>query len=72
MKWQFVLIHIICQTESPTLLDSWVTDIPSVITCTQNFDCTYFMIYLKTVIGLSPSGSSTVHIHTQTIHRTTQ
>ena len=29
------------------------------------------MIYL-TAIGLSPGGSSTVHIYTQTIHRTTQ
>ena len=29
------------------------------------------LIYL-TAIGLSPSGSSTVHIYTQTIHRTTQ
>ena len=29
------------------------------------------MIYL-TAIGLSPSGSSTVQIYTQTIHRTTQ
>jgi len=27
---------------------------------------------LLTVIGLSPGGSSTVHIYTQTIHRTTQ
>jgi hypothetical protein len=32
----------------------------------------YDMIYLLTVIGLSPGGSSTVHIDTQTIHRTTQ
>jgi len=31
----------------------------------------YDMIYL-TAIGLSPGGSSTVHIYTQTIHRTTQ
>ena len=31
----------------------------------------YEMIYL-TAIGLTPSGSSTVHIYTQTIHRTTQ
>jgi hypothetical protein len=31
-----------------------------------------FMIYLLTAIGLSPGGSSTVHIYTQTIHRTTQ
>jgi len=30
------------------------------------------MIYLLTSIGLSPGGSSTVHIYTQTIHRTTQ
>ena len=31
-----------------------------------------FMIYLLTAIGLSPGGSSTVHIYTKTIHRTTQ
>jgi len=30
-----------------------------------------YMIYL-TVIGLPPGGSSTVHIYTQTMHRTTQ
>jgi hypothetical protein len=30
------------------------------------------MIYLLTAIGLSPSGSSKVHIYTQTIQRTTQ
>jgi len=28
------------------------------------------LIYLLTGIGLSPGGSSTVHIYTQTIHRT--
>jgi len=32
----------------------------------------YDMIYLLTAIGLSPGGSSTVHIYTKTIHRTTQ
>jgi len=34
----------------------------------------YDIIYLLTVIGLSPGGSSmcTVHIYTQTIHGTTQ
>jgi hypothetical protein len=31
----------------------------------------YDMIYL-TAIGLPPGGSSTVHIYTQTIHRTTK
>ena len=30
------------------------------------------MIYLLTAIGLSPGGSSTVHIYTQRVHRTTQ
>jgi len=29
------------------------------------------MIYLLTAIGLSPGGSNTVHIYTQTTHRTT-
>jgi len=30
------------------------------------------MIHLLTAIGLTVGGSSTVHIYTQTIHRTTQ
>ena len=30
------------------------------------------MVYLLTAIGLSPGGSSTVHIYTHTIHRTIQ
>ena len=32
----------------------------------------YDMIYLLTAIGLTPGSSSTVHIYTQTAHRTTQ
>ena len=32
----------------------------------------YDTIYLLTVIGLTPGGSSTVHIYTPTTHRTTQ
>ena len=32
----------------------------------------YDMIYFLSAIGLPPGGSSTVHIYTQTIHRTTQ
>jgi len=32
----------------------------------------YILIYLLTAIGLTPGGSSTVHIYTQTIHRTIQ
>jgi len=30
------------------------------------------MMYLLTTSGLTPGGSSTIHIYTQTIHRTTQ
>jgi uncharacterized integral membrane protein len=30
------------------------------------------MIYMLTAIGLIPGGSGTIHIYTQTIHRTTQ
>ena len=30
------------------------------------------MIYLLPAIGLTPGGSSTVHIYTRAIHRTTQ
>ena len=29
-------------------------------------------IYLLTAIGLTPGGSSAVHIYTQTVYRTTQ
>jgi hypothetical protein len=32
----------------------------------------YDMIHLLTAVGLSPGGSSTVHIYTHTIHRTTE
>jgi len=31
-----------------------------------------YFIYLLTAIGLTPGGSSTVHIYTQPIHRTSQ
>ena len=30
------------------------------------------MIYLLTANGLTPGGSSTVHVYAQTVHRTTQ
>jgi uncharacterized integral membrane protein len=31
-----------------------------------------YLIYLLTAIGLTPGGSSTVHIYTKTTHRRTQ
>jgi len=36
------------------------------------YDIRYDMIYSSTAIGLTPGGSGTVQIYTQTIHRTTQ
>jgi len=38
----------------------------------KNWEKYYDKIYLLTAIGLSPGGCSTVHIYTQTIHRTIQ
>jgi len=32
----------------------------------------YIIIYLLTAVGLTPGGSSTVHIYAQAVHRTTQ
>jgi len=32
--------------------------------------CIWYLIYLLTAVRLTPGGSSTVHIYTQTIHRT--
>ena len=37
-----------------------------------NNDGMILMIHLLTAVGLTPGGSSTVHIYTQTVHRTTQ
>jgi len=43
------------------------------LTVTRRFVHTYNdMIYLLTAIGLTPGGSNTVHIYTQTVHRTIQ
>jgi len=43
-------------------------------TCTKDFDIDIDIdrIYLLTAIGLTAGGGSTVHIYTQTTHRTTQ
>ena len=46
---------------------------PLKLTAMENrFPIPYRQIYLLTAIGLTPGGNSTVHIYTQTIHRTTQ
>jgi uncharacterized integral membrane protein len=38
----------------------------------EDISTVYDMIFLLTAVGLTPGGSSTVHIYTQTAHRTTQ
>jgi uncharacterized integral membrane protein len=38
----------------------------------SKIDKILILLYLLTAIGLTPGGSSTVHICTQTIHRITQ
>jgi len=48
-----------------------VVSVYSLTAVLTNIDI-YDMIYLLTAIGLSPGVSITVHIYTQTIHRTTQ
>jgi uncharacterized integral membrane protein len=49
------------------------TDSPGQTTSvTVHVKITCVMIYLSTAIGLTPGGSGTVHIYTQTVHRTTQ
>jgi hypothetical protein len=42
------------------------------IECVLKFKWNDDMVYSLTAIGLTPGGSSTVHIYMQTIHRTTQ
>jgi len=49
----------------------WVTLVTTHVTKTSN-NGIYDMIYSSTAIGLTPGGSSTVPIYTQTIHRKTQ
>ena len=52
-------------------LQLWPNHYPtSVLFIIYSYYIWYDMIYLLTAIGLSPGGSSTVHIYTQTIHRT--
>ena len=61
----FVNILTLCR------LDRGV-NLPPFILKVADFNIWYDMIYLLTVIGLAPGGSSRVHIYTQTIHRTKQ
>jgi len=54
------------------LTDNVVKDFSIHLNSYENISSQYDMIYLLTAIELTPGGSSTVHIYTQTVHRTTQ
>ena len=62
------LVVILLYCGHHTLSVSHVVLFKGVRTRTQIYD----MVYLLTAIGLTPGGSSTVLIYTQTIHRITQ
>ena len=53
-------------------MTDWVSSVHECARCPKILGITYDMIYLLTAIGLTPGGSSALHIYTQTIHRTTQ
>jgi len=52
--------------------DGGISLFRNVVYYIPTYKCSYDMMYLLIAIGLSPVGSSTVHIYTQTVHRTTQ
>jgi len=55
-----------CLFSCECITGGWTADFPS----RANY-CLHY-IYLLTAIGLTHSGSSTVHIYTQTVHRTSK
>jgi len=54
------------------IFNIWIDLYNIVLPSLQKKNFKIYMIYLLTAIGLSPGGSSTVHIYTQTVHRTIQ
>ena len=62
----------ICGREGPERLSLETSNAQLYVRSSDDDMIWYDMIYLLTAIGFTPGGSSTVHIYTQTIHRTTQ
>jgi hypothetical protein len=65
--------NLLCAWSALRLSGDW----PLLSDCTWSVSYTELyridiLIYLLTAIGLTPGGSSTVHIYTQTVDRTTQ
>jgi len=81
-KWQSVsTVGCFCMSEEyvdivsvghTVLIAKWPLHVVQYNMCILSHVIWYDMIYLLTAIGLSAGGSSTVHIYTQPIHRTTQ
>ena len=61
-------LHTVHMTNPFTVITAFSPTILSV----GHYRSVVGMIYLLNAIGLTPGGSSTVHIYTQIIHRTTQ
>jgi len=68
------LIHAracVCVCVAANIFEFLMADLNE-INSLYRFGFVLILIHLLTAIGLPPGGSSTVHIYTQTIHRTTQ
>jgi hypothetical protein len=73
---------LVCHIERRTLAEDVQDRMPKKIVGPKRDELTgewtrlynelYGMIYLSTALGLTPGGSGTVHIYTQTMHRTKQ
>jgi uncharacterized integral membrane protein len=50
----------------------WYLTVNQITAEMKNSPFYLILIYLLKAVGLTPGGSSTVHIYTKTIHRTTQ
>ena len=68
----FILIQWWCIKSYYIIIHNWVFVRVKKKGCKSKVFIWYDMIYLLTAMGLTPGGSSTVHIYTQTIHRMTQ
>ena len=64
---QIRVFHLSLQGNNNSVSNNLIT---LSIIMNEKIDIPVDTIYLLTAIGLSPGGSSTVHIYTQTIHRT--
>ena len=68
----YTFIHLpptLYNVSVPVLQFSPLSIIPPMLHAHMHFND---MIYYLTAIGLTPGGSNTAHIYTQTVHRTTQ